>query len=73
MAEISNGAELMINRRKTGIRVERDGVYPQMWRVRRGKDDPSDMVNLTRAMDAAVSWARPRGLGGAEKAWLDWK
>ena len=26
----------------------------------------SDMVNLPRAKDAAVAWARPRGLGGGD-------
>jgi hypothetical protein len=28
----------------------------------------SDMVNPTRAKDAAVAWARSRGLGGGETA-----
>jgi hypothetical protein len=38
-----------------------------MWRVRMG-ERLSDMVNLTRAKDAAITWARPRGLGGHEVA-----
>jgi hypothetical protein len=36
-----------------------------MWRARSG-ERLSDMVNLTRAKDAAIAWARPRGLGGTE-------
>jgi hypothetical protein len=31
----------------------------------------SDMVNMVRAKDAAVGWARPKGLGGKEVA--TWK
>ena len=42
-----------------------DDRWPGMWRVRNG-DCLSDMVNLTRAKDAALYWARPRGLGGGE-------
>ena len=42
-----------------------DDRWPGMWRVRNG-DCLSDMVNLTRAKDAALYWARPRGLGGEE-------
>jgi len=42
-----------------------DDRWPGMWRVRNG-DCLSDMVNLTRAKDAALCWARPRGLGGEE-------
>jgi hypothetical protein len=56
---------LYIGNRFTGVSLEPDAVYPQMWRIRRG-DQWSDMVNLMRAKEAAISWARPRGLGGAE-------
>ena len=56
---------LYIGNRFTGVSLEPDAVYPQMWRIRRG-DQLSDTVNLTRAKEAAISWARPRGLGGAE-------
>lgn len=57
-------AELHIGGRNAGITLARDPVWP-MWRVRRG-DQASDIVNLTRAKDAAIAWARPRGLGGDE-------
>jgi hypothetical protein len=65
-------AELIINRRKTGISIERDAVHSAMWRVRRSGEPPSDMVNLSRATDAAIAWARPRGLGGTETANWHW-
>src|SRR5262245_27168361 len=56
---------LGVGGRFTGITVEPDGQWPGMWRVHKG-DHISDMVNLTRAKDAAIAWARPRGLGGNE-------
>jgi hypothetical protein len=56
---------LHIGGRSTGITVERDPGRPSMWRVHR-TGQASDIVNLTRAKDAAVAWARPRGLGGGE-------
>jgi hypothetical protein len=41
-----------------------------MWRIHyQGK--VSDMVNLSRAKDAAVVWVRPKGLGGSEIAHWD--
>jgi hypothetical protein len=58
---------LFINGRSTGVTVECDRRYPTMWRVRRG-DELSDITNISRATDAALSWARPRGLGGYEVA-----
>jgi hypothetical protein len=58
--------ELFIGARSTGITVRPDEKYPDvMWRIH-GKGRVSDMVNLTRAKDAAITWARPRGLGGNE-------
>ena len=42
-----------------------------MWRIHAPDGRVSDMVNLKRAKDAAVAWARPRGLGGSEKAHWD--
>jgi hypothetical protein len=58
---------LYIGKTFTGVSVHEDAKWPGMWRVH-GKDGTvSDMVNLTRAKDAAVSYARPRGLGGTEK------
>ena len=64
-------AELLINRTRTGVFIERDGVYPSMWRIVWG-GARSDMVNLDRAKDAAVSWARPRGLGGNDAVRWAW-
>src|SRR5262245_23184875 len=43
--------------RRTLLRIERDEVYPEMWRVRRSDGGLTDMVNRTRAKDAAVSIA----------------
>jgi hypothetical protein len=37
--------------------VERDGEYPELWRVRLPSGHRTDMVNLTRARDAAVCLA----------------
>jgi hypothetical protein len=56
---------LRIGTRLTGIAIERDAAWPAMWRVRRG-DELSDVVNISRARDAAIAWARPKGLGGGE-------
>ena len=50
------GDELVYGR-KTLLRIERDGVYPEMWRVRLPDGSLTDMVNRTRAKDAAVSIA----------------
>ena len=62
--------KLYIGKAFTGVTVEPDDRWPDMWRICKG-DERSDMVNLTRAKDAAISWARPRGLGGNEIA--HWK
>ena len=56
---------LYIGKRFTGITVVPDDRWPDMWRVCNG-DCLSDVVNLARAKDAALYWARPRGLGGGE-------
>ena len=58
---------LYLGQRTTGISVCQDRVYPDMWRIERN-GVASDMVNLSRAKDAAISWARPKGLGGEEVA-----
>jgi hypothetical protein len=50
------GDELVYGR-KTLLRIERDEVYPEMWRVRRPEGSRTDIVNRTRAKDAAVSIA----------------
>ncbi len=45
------------HRGRTMATIEPDQTWPGMWRVRLPKRQPSDMVNLTRARDAAVSLA----------------
>jgi hypothetical protein len=50
------GDELLYGR-GTVLRIERDGVYPEMWRVCLPDGSLTDMVNRTRAKDAAVSIA----------------
>jgi hypothetical protein len=58
---------LYIGGKFTGVSVEPDATWSNMWRVRMG-GRLSDMGNLTRARDAAIAWARPRGLGSEEIA-----
>ena len=43
---------------KTGITLERDPDWPNMWRLRLPNGQLTDMVNLTRAKDAARSLSR---------------
>jgi len=57
---------LYIGKGFTGVTVRQDANWPGMWRVHSPDGRVSDMVNLTRAKDAAVYCARPRGLGGTE-------
>lgn len=57
---------LKIGNRLTGIVVRLDDQYPNMWRIHASDGRISDMVNLSRAKDAAITWARPHGLGGTE-------
>src|SRR5262245_2607567 len=49
---------LYFRRKYTGIRVIRDVKYARMWRISGVGGELSDMVNLTRAKDAALTWAR---------------
>jgi hypothetical protein len=58
---------LAIGGKLTGVSVEPDAAWPNVWRVHAG-DRLSDMVNLTRARDAAIARVRPRGLGKGEIA-----
>ena len=51
---------LYIGVKFTGVSVEPDAAWPNTWRVRMG-DRRSDMVNLTRAKDAAIAWALRAG------------
>jgi hypothetical protein len=48
---------LYFGRKFTGIRVIPDEKYPAMWRIHSATGEVSDMVNLTRAKDAAITWA----------------
>jgi hypothetical protein len=57
---------LHIGNSATGVALRPDARWPGMWRVHARDGRVSDKVNLTRAKDAAVAWARPRGLGGDE-------
>jgi hypothetical protein len=57
--------QLYIGNLPTDVSIFQDAKYPNMWRIR-SNGKISDMVNLTRAKDAALSWARPKGLGGSE-------
>jgi hypothetical protein len=62
---------LYIGKSFTGVTVRKDANWPGMWRVHSADGQVSDMANLTRAKDAAIYWARPRGLGGTEKVRWD--
>jgi hypothetical protein len=62
--------ELFVGSRFTGISVRPDAKWPNMWRVHHGKR-VSDMVNLTRAKDAARSWADLTG--GGERSLVNWR
>ena len=48
------GDELVYGPR-TLLRIERDATYPEMWCVRLPDGGLTDMVNRTRAKDAAIS------------------
>jgi hypothetical protein len=50
------GPELCFGRRVVAT-IERDSEYPELWRVRLPSGHLIDMVNLTRARDAAVCLA----------------
>lgn len=43
--------------RRVVVRIEKDHTYPKMWRVIEADGSRSDMVNRTRAKDAAKSRA----------------
>jgi hypothetical protein len=58
--------QLYIGKKFTGVTVEPDGRWPSMWRVHKG-ERISDMVNLSRAKDAAITWGSPpKGLGSGD-------
>lgn len=51
-----NGNILKFNRRELA-RIVPDGKWPNMWRVQPANSRPSDMLNRTRAKDAALALA----------------
>jgi hypothetical protein len=51
------GDVLHLGKGRALVTIERDAKYPQMWRVRRPDGSLTDMVNRTRAKDAACSIA----------------
>jgi hypothetical protein len=53
---------LHIGRKFTGIRVISDEKYPTMWRIHWADGEVSDMVNLTRAKDAASAGMTDRAV-----------
>jgi hypothetical protein len=64
--------KLRIGTRLTGFMVRPDAQWTSMWRIHAPSGLVSDMVNLSRARDAAITWARPRGLGGNEVVHWEW-
>jgi hypothetical protein len=61
---------LYLGKKPTGIVVRPDEKYGAMYRVHWGDLPPSDMVNLTRAKDAARRWAgRAGGNTGKQLRW----
>jgi hypothetical protein len=61
---------LKLDNRATGLTVRPDDEWPGMWRIHyRGK--VSDMVNLTRAKDAALSWIGGSA-GGVSRRGINW-
>jgi hypothetical protein len=50
---IWKGDRLYVETRLSGYEIQQDEKYPTMWRVRSPDGSLSDMVNRTRAKDAA--------------------
>jgi hypothetical protein len=63
---------LRIGRKKTGLVVKPDVEYPNLYRIHY-KGEVSDIVNLSRAKDAALNWARPPGAGGSAVEDYKWE
>jgi hypothetical protein len=57
---------LYINERFTGVTVCPDDRYPSMWRIH-AAGQASDITNLDRAKDAALTWARRDGLARRDR------
>jgi hypothetical protein len=49
------GDRLYVGTRLSGYSVVPDEQYPSMWRIRRPDGSSSDMVNRSRAKDAAMT------------------
>jgi hypothetical protein len=64
---------LRLGTRLTGFVLRPDVKWPGMWRIHAPDGRISDMVNLSRAKDAARSWAFPRGIGGSEVVRWDYR
>ena len=60
---------LYIGNKFTGVIVARQHNYPSPWQIHWPDRQPSDIVNLARAKDAAERWAvseaKRTGYGGA--------
>jgi len=48
--------ELYDGTRKTGLTVREDAFWPGMWRIHTPDGKSGDMVNTSRATDAALLW-----------------
>jgi hypothetical protein len=60
---------LYINRRSTGVTLHADDRFPWMFRIHWPDGQVSKRTaSLPWAKDAALRYARPRGLGGKEQA-----
>lgn len=64
--------QLLVGRTRTGYFVRQDDKYPTIWRIYAPDGRVSDMVNFSRAKDAARSWAMPKdgGFGDKVLSWL---
>lgn len=68
MQDTPHTHRLYLGRKPTNISVQADPTWPGMWRIHQA-GDVSDMLNLARAKDAALSWVSPRGLAKQKPYW----
>jgi hypothetical protein len=59
--------KLYVGKKFTGIAVVVDATWPGMFRVCGRDGRLSDMVNLSRAKDAAIAWAQAAGFFGGRQ------
>ena len=64
--------QLYLGTKFTGVIVRPDDKWPSMFRIHWPDQPPSDIVNLTRAKDAAMRWAARR-TGANTTLHLKWK